>query len=203
MRTKFKAWTKPFLEEHSEVQLPLEEVKNYDNINLEIGSGKGQFILEMSKKFPDLFFIGIEKNITCAGFVAKKLVEGEIPNAKLINQDAEIVLNFVKEKSVSYIFLNFSDPWPKKKHHKRRLTSNTFLDKYFNVLKDDGKIIMKTDNVDLFEFTKELVAESKFKIVELDEDYDGSIDFDTCTEYEQSFREENVPIHRMVMVKKW
>lgn len=202
MRTKYKAWTKPYLDEHLEVEIAFDDLKNYKDFNLEIGSGKGQFILDMAKKFPDLFFIGIEKNMTCAGFTAKKLVDNEITNAKIIHEDAEQVLDLVSDGAVKNLFLNFSDPWPKKKHHKRRLTSSMFLDKYFRVLSADGRIIMKTDNVDLFEFTKELVADSKFKIVSVDENYDGLDEFDTCTEYEKSFRDENVPIHRMILEKK-
>lgn len=203
MRTKYKAWSKPFLEEHVEVQLPLEEVKNIkQDIYLEIGSGKGQFLLDMAKKFPELYFIGIEKNVTCAGFVAKKLVEEEVNNAKLIYSDAAFVLDSFKEKSVSVIFLNFSDPWPKKRHHKRRLTADSFLDKYFSILKDDGKIIFKTDNVDLFNDSKEVIETSKFKITSLDENYDGKDNFDAQTEYEIAFRNEGVAIHRMVLEKK-
>lgn len=203
MRTKYKAWSKPFLEEHTEVELPIEEIKNIKgDIYLEIGSGKGQFILEMAKKNPDLFFIGIERNVTCAGFCAKKLVENEIANAKIIHADAGMILDSFLDKSINTIFLNFSDPWPKKRHSKRRLTSNGFLDKYFNKLKDDGKIVFKTDNVDLFEFTKELVNESKFVPTLIDENYDGKEEFDAQTEYEMSFRNEGVPIHRMVMVKR-
>lgn len=203
MRTKYKAWSKPFLEEHTEVELPIEEIKNIKgDIYLEIGSGKGQFILEMAKKNPDLFFIGIERNVTCAGFCAKKLVENEISNAKIIHADAGMILDSFLDKSINTIFLNFSDPWPKKRHSKRRLTSNGFLDKYFNKLKDDGKIVFKTDNVDLFEFTKELVNESKFVPTLIDENYDGKEEFDAQTEYEMSFRNEGVPIHRMVMVKR-
>lgn len=203
MRTKYKAWSKPFLEEHTEVELPIEEIKNIKgDIYLEIGSGKGQFILEMAKKNPDLFFIGIERNVTCAGFCAKKLVENEIANAKIIHADAGMILDCFLDKSINTIFLNFSDPWPKKRHSKRRLTSNGFLDKYFNKLKDDGKIVFKTDNVDLFEFTKELVNESKFVPTLIDENYDGKEEFDAQTEYEMSFRNEGVPIHRMVMVKR-
>lgn len=203
MRTKFKAWTKPYLEEHQEVQLSLEQVRNLeDNIYLEIGSGKGQFLLDMAKNNPDLFFVGIEKNVTCAGFCAKKLVENEITNAKIMFNDAIMVLDSFKEKSVNTIFLNFSDPWPKLRHHKRRLTASSFLDRYFTILKDDGKIIFKTDNVDLFNDSKEVIETSKFKAISIDENYDGKDSFDAQTEYELSFRNEGVPIHRMILVKR-
>ncbi len=203
MRTKFKAWTKPYLEEHQEVQLSLEQVGSLeDNIYLEIGSGKGQFLLDMAKNNPDLFFVGIEKNVTCAGFCAKKLVENEIINAKIMFNDAIMVLDSFKEKSVNTIFLNFSDPWPKLRHHKRRLTASSFLDRYFTILKDDGKIIFKTDNVDLFNDSKEVIETSKFKAISIDENYDGKDSFDAQTEYELSFRNEGVPIRRMILVKR-
>ena len=89
----------------------------------------------MAKNHPDTFFIGMECNVTCAGFTAKKLVENEITNAKLVYAYAEQVLPLIDEGSVNGIFLNFSDPWPKKRHAKRRLTSNSFLDQYFRILK--------------------------------------------------------------------
>ena len=203
MRTKYKAWSKPFLEEHKEVQIELDELKNLSKeIYLEIGSGKGQFLLEMAKNNPDLYFIGIEKNVTCAGFVAKKLVENEIDNAKLIYNDASMVLDSFANGSVNTIFLNFSDPWPKKRHHKRRLTADSFLDKYFTILKDDGKIIFKTDNVDLFNDSKEVIETSKFKAISIDENYDGKDSFDAQTEYELNFREQGISIHRMILVKR-
>ena len=203
MRTKFKAWTKPYLDEHQEVQLTLEEVNALEKeVYLEIGSGKGQFLLDMAKNNPSLMFVGIEKNVTCAGFCAKKLVENEITNAKIIFNDAVMVLDSFKSKSINTIFLNFSDPWPKKRHHKRRLTADSFLDRYFSILKDDGKIIFKTDNVELFDDTKEVIETSKFKAISIDENYDGKDSFDAQTEYEISFRNEGVPIHRMILVKR-
>ena len=203
MRTKYKAWAKPFIDEHKEVGLDLDAIKDIkQDIYLEIGSGKGQFLLDMANKNQDKFFIGIEKNVTCAGFSAKKLVESKVLNAKIIHDDAINVLESFLDKQIQIIFLNFSDPWPKKRHHKRRLTSDAFLDKYYSKLSDNGKIIFKTDNVDLFDYTKELIENSKFKFESIDENYDGSIEFDAQTEYEKSFREQGIAIHRMVLVKR-
>lgn len=203
MRTKYKAWAKPFIDEHKEVGLDLDAIKDIkQDIYLEIGSGKGQFLLDMANKNQDKFFIGIEKNVTCAGFSAKKLVESKVLNAKIIHDDAINVLESFLDKQIQIIFLNFSDPWPKKRHHKRRLTSDTFLDKYYSKLSDNGKIIFKTDNVGLFDYTKELIENSKFKFESIDENYDGSIEFDAQTEYEKNFREQGIAIHRMVLVKR-
>lgn len=196
MRTKYKPWAKPFLEEHKEVQLSEEQLKELDNIYLEIGSGKGQFLIDMAKKYPDRFFLGVEKNLTCSGIMAKKLVAEELPNAFLVNDDAENVLNVLKAKSVNIIYLNFSDPWPKARHHKRRLTSERFNSLYKKVLKDDAYIIQKTDNIDLFEFSKENFTEQGFEIFDIDEDYQLE-ESDVMTEYEESFRLEGNKIYRM------
>lgn len=196
MRTKYKPWAKPFLEEHKEVQLNEEQLKELDNIYLEIGSGKGQFLIDMAKKYPDRFFLGVEKNLTCSGIMAKKLVAEELPNAFLVNDDAENVLNVLKAKSVNIIYLNFSDPWPKARHHKRRLTSERFNSLYKKVLKDDAYIIQKTDNIDLFEFSKENFTEQGFEIFDIDEDYQLE-ESDVMTEYEESFRLEGNKIYRM------
>ena len=115
--------------------------------------------------------------------------------------NAEVLLPNIKDNSIESIFLNFSDPWPKKRHHKRRLTANSFLDNYYRLLKDGGRLIIKTDNVDLFAFTLENLENSKFKIIYKSDDYQDYDEFDTMTEYEQSFREEGIPIHRLVLEK--
>ena len=153
MRTKYKPWAKPYLEEHTEVMCPFDKLNDYKDYYLEIGSGKGQFLLEMAQKYPNLTFIGVEMNVTCAGFTAKKLVENEISNAKLVHANAAVMMPTIKDNSVEGIFLNFSDPWPKKRHTKRRLTSNTFLLEYYRILKSGGKLIFKTDNLDLFNYS--------------------------------------------------
>ena len=201
MRTKYKPWAKPYIEEHTEVMCPFDNINNYENYYLEIGSGKGQFLVNMAKNHPDTFFIGMERNVTCAGFTAKKLVEGEVTNAKLVYAYAEQVLPLIDEGSVEGIFLNFSDPWPKKRHAKRRLTSDSFLNQYFRILKKGGKLIFKTDNYDLFTYSLELVQTSAFKLVEANYSYDGNDPFDEITEYEASFREEGQPIYRLILEK--
>ena len=201
MRTKFKAWAEPFINEHPEVMCSFDALNNYKNYYLEIGSGKGQFLLDMAKKYPDLTFIGVEKNVTCAGFTAKKLVENEISNAKLIFADIQQIFPSIANESVGVIFLNFSDPWPKKRHAKRRLTSESFLNEYYRVIKKGGKLIFKTDNYDLFTYTLEIIGSSTFKLVEADYSYDGKDPFDTLTEYEANFREQNMPIYRLILEK--
>ena len=156
MRTKFKPWAEPYINEHPEVSLTSDEIKKLDDFYLEIGSGKGDFLVKMASKNPDKFFLGIEKNVTCAGFSYKKLVESELPNAKLIWQDVMNIFENIKDKSVNVVFLNFSDPWPKRRHYKRRLTSELFLEQYRRILKDDGILVFKSDNEDLFEYSIEM-----------------------------------------------
>lgn len=201
MRTKYKAWSKPYIEEHAEVMLTSENLSSLNDFVLEIGSGKGQFLLLMANKFPNLNFIGVEKNVTCCGFAAKKLVENKVENAKLIFDDVEHLFMNIKDESVNTIFLNFSDPWPKKRHFKRRLTSDRFLASYYRILKKGGKLIFKTDNDDLFAFSKEMFETSKFYLESCTNDYDGNDEFDALTEYEESFRSENKNINRAVLRK--
>ena len=201
MRTKFKAWAEPFINEHPEVMCSFEQLNELGSYYLEIGSGKGQFLLDMALKYPNLTFIGVERNITCAGFTAKKLVENEIKNAKLVHGDAGQMTPSIKDASVEGIFLNFSDPWPKKRHTKRRLTSESFLNEYYRILKKGARLIFKTDNYDLFTYSLEVIAASKFKLVEANYSYDGKDEFDATTEYEKSFREEGQPIYRLILEK--
>ena len=201
MRTKFKAWAEPYIREHPEVSLTNEEIKNLDNFYFEIGSGKGDFLVKMATKYPTEFFLGIEKNVTCAGFSYKKLVESQLENAKLVWQDVTNLFENIKDKSVKTIFLNFSDPWPKKRHHKRRLTSDIFLEEYKRILKDDGLIIFKSDNEDLFEYSIEMFLNHGYEVVERNDNYLGEDEFDAKTEYEEWFNERSIPVHR-VKVKK-
>ena len=201
MRTKFKPWAEPYINEHKEVMCSFDELTNYDSYYLEIGSGKGQFLVDMAKKFPNLTFIGVERNVTCSGFTAKKLVENEIKNAKLVFADAAQMMPSIKDGSIETIFLNFSDPWPKKRHTKRRLTSESFLSEYYRVIKKGGKLIFKTDNYDLFTYTLEIINVSSFKLIEANYSYDGNDPFDTQTEYEMNFRSKGMPIYRLVLEK--
>ena len=201
MRTKFKAWAEPYINEHPEVMCPFDKLNEQGSYYLEIGSGKGQFLLDMALKFPKLTFIGVEKNVTCCGFTAKKLVENNITNAKLVFADAGQITPSINDASVDGIFLNFSDPWPKKRHSKRRLTSESFLAEYYRILKKGAKLIFKTDNYDLFTYSLEIISVSSFKLVEANYSYDGKDEFDATTEYEKNFREEGQPIYRLILEK--
>lgn len=203
MRTKYKPWAEPFINEHKEATLTIEEIQSFDYpVFLEIGCGKGQFISEMAKKNPDISFVGVEKNVTCCGFTLKKIVEDKIDNAKLFVGDGENVIQALKDKSVKFLFLNFSDPWPKKRHNKRRLTHDNFLKHYLRILSDDGRIIFKTDNVELFDFSIEKFQEFGFELIDITNDYSEIDKFDTMTEYESNFRKQGIKINRLIAKRR-
>lgn len=201
MRTKFKAWAEPYILSHPEISFKKEEYSSLKDFYIEIGSGKGGFLIEMATKFPNDQFLGIEKNVTCSGISYKKIVESELPNIKFIWADADNLITEIKDESINGIFLNFSDPWPKKKHHKRRLTAPRFISEYYRVLKKGSFLAFKTDNKDLFDFSKEMFEESKFEVKSISDNYLDEDSFDAPTEYEISFREKGCPIYRMVLKK--
>ena len=123
---------------------------NSNPIHLEIGMGKGNFIIDMAIKNPKINFIGLEKYSSVIVRAVKKLSDLELPNLKLINIDA-LNIDKIFDKEIDLIYLNFSDPWPKKRTAKRRLTSIIFLELYDNIFKSKKEIKLKTDNQVLFE----------------------------------------------------
>lgn len=161
--------------------------KNDNKINIEIGMGKGDFIIEMAKRNPNINYIGIEMYDSVIVRALEKLENQDIPNLILIRMDANSV-NDVFEKEIETIYLNFSDPWPKKRHEKRRLTSHEFLKKYDSVFKGKKVIEQKTDNIYLFSFSIESLSTYGYTLnhVTMDlENYD--IDKTPSSEYEKKF----------------
>lgn len=173
---------------------------NQNPIHIEIGMGKGDFIIGMAKKYPDINFIGIEKFDSVMVRAVEKLEE-EIPNLKLIKMDATNIEE-VFYKEIDTIYLNFSDPWPKNRHEDRRLTSTKFLTRYDNLFKTGKHIIMKTDNRKLFEFSIISLTNYEYKIEEISLDLynDGTKD-NVQTEYERKFVSKGFPIYK-IDVKK-
>ena len=205
MRTKFKQWAVDYLGEHPELVLEkidfADEFFSKSKLAFEIGSGKGDFIVNIAKKNPDIHYLAIEKVKTVAGMMAKKIVDEQVSNVKVFANDASIIFNEIKDNFVDIIYLNFVDPWPKKKHAKRRLTFITFLNQYYRILKDDGLLIFKSDNDGLFEFSKEEITKTKFKMVAVEENYIFDEQNDVMTEYETKFRNLNQNIHRLILKK--
>ena len=204
MRTKFKQWAVDYLGEHPEIILPKIDVESdffKKPISLEVGSGKGDFILNFSSVHLDTNFIAIERVESVAGMMAKKLVDAKAENVLVFPFDARIAFEQLPENYVQAIYLNFVDPWPKKRHAKRRLTYKSFLQQYYRVLKSGGYLFFKSDNDGLYEFTMEEIKESKFTLVSSEPEYMFNESNDAMTEYERKFRDLGHPIHRIVLKK--
>ena len=166
------------------------EVFNNNNpIHLEIGMGKGKFILENALKYPNINYIGIEKYDSVLIKAIKKIDINNIDNLKIISCDASN-LKDIFDKEIDTIYLNFSDPWPKARYSKRRLTSEIFLDIYDYIFKDFKHIIMKTDNRNLFEYSIKTLSNYGYVFTDISLDLHTSIDRDIITtEYEDKFVE--------------
>ena len=176
--------------------------ENNNLINIEIGMGKGDFIIEMAKTYPNINFIGIEMYDSVIVRAVQKLENEKLNNVKLIRIDANKIEE-VFSKEIDTIYLNFSDPWPKKRHEKRRLTSSFFLSKYENIFKGEKKIFQKTDNVDLFIFSIESLCNCGYLLKNVTFDlHSKKLDNNIMTEYEKRFVMKNVKICRLEAYKK-
>ena len=174
---------------------------NNNPIHLEIGMGKGNFIINMALKYPDINFIGVELHTNVIARACKKLEELEINNLKLINVNAEN-LNEIFDKEIDLIYLNFSDPWPKKRYAKRRLTSESFLKIYDKLFKDNKIIKLKTDNQLLFESSIISLTNYGYIINDISLDL-HSTDIDNIeTEYETKFKNMGIKILYLEAIKK-
>ncbi len=170
--------------------------KNDNPIYIEIGMGKGKFIRENAKKYKNINFIGIERQDSILAKSVQKLDE-DIPNLLIIRMNA-LIIDEVFSNEIDRIYLNFSDPWPKVRHHSRRLTSNIFLDKYDSVFKDEKQIYLRTDNKDLFTYSIETLSNHDYYInnVSLDLHNDSEEELIT-TEYEDKFSSDGMPIYAL------
>jgi tRNA (guanine-N7-)-methyltransferase len=176
--------------------------QNNNPIKIEIGMGKGDFIIENALTYPDVNFIGIEKFDSVIVRAIQKSNELELPNLKLIRMDALNIDNVFK-KEIDTIYLNFSDPWPKERHAKRRLTSPIFLAKYDSIFTHDKHIIMKTDNICLFEFSLKSLEENGYKIIcKTNNLHEKDIPDNIETEYERKFVKLGVKINKLEAIKK-
>lgn len=156
-------------------------------IHVEIGTGKGKFIVEKAMQNPNINFIGIEKYDSVLVRAIEKLENLELNNLKIIKIDATEI-DEIFSKEIDMIYLNFSDPWPKKRHEHRRLTSPNFLGKYDKIFKSNCKIIMKTDNRKLFEYSIKSLTDYGYKINNISLDlYSDDIKENIPTEYEKKF----------------
>lgn len=175
--------------------------KNNNPINIEIGMGKGNFIIEMAKKNKDINFIGIEMFDSVIVRSVQKLENENIPNLKLVRLDANYIED-IFDKEINTIYLNFSDPWPKKRHAKRRLTSHLFLEKYDNIFKFKKEIIQKTDNINLFSYSISSLSTYGYILDYVTLDLLSENDHDNVlTEYESKFNSKGVRICKLIAHK--
>lgn len=177
---------------------------NNDNkICLEIGMGKGDFIIKIAQDNPNTNYIGIEKysSVICHAIKKLSLLENKITNLALLNIDVQNISDYLYNK-VDTIYLNFSDPWPKKRNTKRRLTSLEFLKLYDNLFKGDAHIILKTDNDSFFEFSKESLLSYGYKIVKESYDLHKENIYSPETEYEHKFSSLGVKIKYLEVFKE-
>lgn len=167
-------------------------------IHIEVGSGKGAFITGMARQHPDINYIGIDIQLSVLSYALDKVLAADVPNVKLLRVDGSSLTNYFAPAEISRLYLNFSDPWPKKRHEKRRLTYKTFLETYQEILPEKGEIHFKTDNRGLFEYS--LASFSQYGMtlqqVWLDlhaSDFEGNV----MTEYEEKFSNKGQVIYRV------
>ena len=178
------------------------EIFGNDNpIHIEVGMGKGKFIMELARRNPDINYIGIEKySSVLVRAIEKRQEEPEMNNLFFIRMDAENICNFFEKDEIDRIYLNFSDPWPKDRHAKRRLTSKEFFKRYDQILVPEGRVFFKTDNRPLFDFSVEQVPEAGWKLENVTYDLHHSeyAEGNIMTEYETKFSAMGTPINRLV-----
>lgn len=207
MRVRKRKGAEDYLENHPQyVILNPEDTKgewhhvfgNNNPIHIEVGSGKGAFITGMALQNPDINYIGIDIQVSVLSYALDKVLESQAPNVRLLRVDGSSLTNYFADGEVSLMYLNFSDPWPKTKHEKRRLTYKTFLETYQQILPENGEIHFKTDNRGLFEYS--LASFSQYGMVLnqvwLDlhsSNYEGNV----MTEYEQKFSSKGQVIYRV------
>lgn len=201
MRIKFKPWAKDYIKEHDDFFVQDEAhletlLAKYDEVYLEIGCGKGRFSIEMAKQNPNVLYIALERYDSVIVKAGQKQEEEQVDNLYFYSNDIVNVKDFACLKNrISNIYLNFSDPWPKKRHAKRRLTSEYYLNIYDHILKPDGNIFFKTDNQQLFEYSLVSFNEWGWSIVDLCLDLHNTDRLNIRTEYEDKFSSQGFRIN--------
>lgn len=177
------------------------EFSDRQPLHIEIGMGKGRFIMDMAAAHPDINYLGIERYSSVLLRALQKIELTPLSNLKFICMDAADVENVFEKDEVSRIYLNFSDPWPKDRHAKRRLTSRQFFTRYDKVLAPDGKVEFKTDNQDLFNFSLEEIPNAGWRVEAFTRDlhHDAVLNQgNIMTEYEEKFSSKGNPICKLI-----
>ncbi len=208
MRVRNKTWAEPLIEAHPELMVtdPLQNKGNWQErfkekqpIQIEIGMGKGQFIIQMALKYPHINFIGIEIQHSVGAIALKNALKEKLPNLQLVLADGANLDEYFDNGEIKRIYLNFSDPWPKKRHEKRRLTYKSFLHVYQEILVEHGALELKTDNQGLFEYSLVSLNNYGFVLenVFLDLHHSDEALENVETEYEHKFSEKGQRIYKL------
>lgn len=177
---------------------------NENPIHIEIGMGKGKFLHTMAKEYPERNYVGIEKYSSVLLRAIQKMEQEELPNLKFLRMDAEDITKVFGPGEVDKIYLNFSDPWPKDRHAKRRLPSREFLARYDVILKKDGRLEFKTDNRELFDFAVEELEPAGWKAEVITYDLHSDhvlMEGNVMTEYEEKFSAMGNPICKYIIYR--
>lgn len=209
MRARYKPWAAELIEAHPEIVIPnpealkgkwQEEFGNDHPIHIEAGSGKGRFITGMAQANPDINYIGIElfESVIVTALQGALEPEDGIPNLRLLQVNAQELETFFEASEIGRVYLNFSDPWPKTRHAKRRLTHESFLKLYERVLPEGGEIHFKTDNRGLFEYSLTSISEYGMLLKDVSLDlHANEPEWNIMTEYEEKFLKKGQPIYRL------
>ncbi len=208
MRLRNKPWAIDYLTEHASfVSLQPETnkgkwqsfFKKEQPLHIEVGTGKGQFVVGMALQNPHINYIGIEHFDNVIVSAVEKAVEvGCPPNLAFIRGNGEDLEDMFEENEVDLLYLNFSDPWPKSRHAKRRLTYPSFLKRYEHILKEEGQIHFKTDNRGLFEYSLVSMSTYGMRLLDVQLDLHAAMpDYNIMTEYEEKFSTKGFPIYRV------
>ena len=173
-------------------------------LRIEIGMGKGRFIMDLARMHPEINYVGIEKYSSVLLRGIQKMETDPLPNLYFIRMEAEEIADVFGREEVERIYLNFSDPWPKDRHAKRRLPSREFLKRYDEILVRDGVIEFKTDNQDLFRFALEEIEPAGWQLLQMTEDLhhdEKMLAGNVMTEYEEKFSALGNPIYKYVIAR--
>ncbi|KXB34173.1 tRNA (guanine-N(7)-)-methyltransferase [Aerococcus christensenii] len=207
MRVRHKPWAKDLLNDHPEWVITSphdykgkwqQVFEKEQDLKIEIGTGKGQFLIGMAQAHPEVNFIGIEMISDVLVMALQKALDSQLPNLKFVRGDGQELTEMFEEDEVAGIYLNFSDPWPKKRHAKRRLTHKNFLQQYQTVMKENGQLIFKTDNQGLFEYSLMSLANYGMWLDEVSLDlHHADVGENIQTEYEEKFSRRGQRIYRL------
>ncbi|OXS73961.1 tRNA (guanosine(46)-N7)-methyltransferase TrmB [Domibacillus enclensis] len=206
MRLRNKPWAREKLDAHPQyvVLNPEQEKgqwnKTFNNdqpIHIEVGTGKGQFVTGMARQNPHINYIGVELYESVIVTALDRLIEADLPNLKLLNVDGAELMNYFEKGEVDRVYLNFSDPWPKTRHAKRRLTYKSFLSLYESLMPDGGEVHFKTDNQGLFEYSLKSFSEYGMLLTFVSLDlHNSGFEGNVMTEYEEKFSAKGQRIYR-------